>query len=186
MYIDMPYYYFWFIITIRNNCIFLYHDLDYLAHFGFDPVLTEVKGNLSVGGEWEQNQSQCLQKHNTKPEAPSCPNWREKKTPITFNRSRIGPKRTGLFLISFSFFRSFPPRPKYPLTPSLLSLPLFDLICNDLLHFFRAAAEWATFRKKKKYIYILKKKRELLDYTFDISANINQAEDFRLILSLIV
>jgi len=25
-----------------------------------------------------------------------------------------------------------------------------------------------------------------LDYTFDISANINQAEDFRLILSLIV
>lgn len=98
---------FWFIIniiivtiiTIRNNCVFLYHDRDYLAYFGFDPVPTEVKGNPSVDVKWEQNQSQGLQKQNTKAEAPSCPNWREKKTSITFNGSRIGPKRTGLILI---------------------------------------------------------------------------------------
>ncbi|TRZ21060.1 hypothetical protein HGM15179_006081 [Zosterops borbonicus] len=59
---------------IRNNCVFLYHDRDYLAYFGFDPVPTEVKGNPSVDVKWEQNQSQGLQKQNTKAEAPSCPN----------------------------------------------------------------------------------------------------------------
>lgn len=88
--------------------------------------------------------------------------------------------------IFFFFFRSLPhPVPNTP-PRSLLPPPLYDLICNDLLHFFRAAAEWATFRKKKKLYILKKKKRELLDYTFDISANISQAEDFRLILSLIV
>lgn len=63
------------IITNRSNCVFLYHDRDYLAYFGFDPVPTEVKGNPSVDVKWEQNQSQGLQKQkNTKAEAPSCPN----------------------------------------------------------------------------------------------------------------
>lgn len=146
---------FWFInITNRNNCVFLYHDRDYLAYFGFDPVPTEVKGNPSVDVKWEQNQSQGLQKQNTKAEAPSCPNWREKKTSITFNRSRIGPKRTGLILISFSFLGLFfsPCLKYYPHTfPTSPSPFWFNLQWSS--SFFRAAAEWATFRKKKVYIY---------------------------------
>lgn len=116
-------------------------------------------GNPSVDVKWEQNQSQGLQKQNTKAEAPSCPNWREKKPSITFNGSRIGPKRTGLILISFSFLGLFSPPPvsNIPPTPSLLPPPLFDLICNDLLHFLGQQLN-GPHLEKKKYIYIKKKK----------------------------
>lgn len=81
------------ITTNRNNCVFLYHDRDYLAYFGFDPVPTEVKGNPSVDVKWEQNQSQGLQKQKTPKQKPHpVPIEGRRKHPLLSTGAGLGPK----------------------------------------------------------------------------------------------
>lgn len=85
------------IIAIRNNCIFLYHDRDYLAHFGFDPVLTEVKGNFSVDKSGSRIRANDSKSKPLKQKPHPVPIEGRRKHPLLSTGAGLGPKEQTCF-----------------------------------------------------------------------------------------